>query len=177
LLGTRILNSETLLGTRRFTVDRMTYQTSGGETVVKEVIRHPGAVVIVPVLADGRICLIKNYRVAIDSEMIELPAGTLEPNEPPISTARRELVEETGYRCEKIEPLLHLYMSPGILHEKMHVFLATDLSAGPPAREAGEEIENFLVSPGQAQELVRNNTITDSKTVSALLYYLHFRVA
>jgi ADP-ribose pyrophosphatase len=118
--------------------------------------------------------LIRNYRVAVDQEMIELPAGTLEPGEPPIETARRELIEETGYRAGTLQAMMQLLMSPGILHERMHVFLATDLVAGNPAREAGEEIQNWLVDRHQALELLKTNTITDSKSVSALLHYLTF---
>jgi ADP-ribose pyrophosphatase len=174
LLASRILASDPLLKTPRFSVERVTYRSSGGNSTTKEVIRHPGAVVILPVLPDGRLCLIKNYRVAVDLEMLELPAGTLEPNEEPLRTARRELAEETGYRCGQLELLFRLHMSPGILQEEMHVFLATALSSGQPAREAGEEIENYLVTPAEALELIRNHSITDSKTISALLYYFQF---
>jgi ADP-ribose pyrophosphatase len=140
----------------------------------REVVDHPGAVVIVPVLDDGRICLIRNYRVAVDQEMIELPAGTLEEGEPPLVTARRELTEETGYRAERLLPMMQLLMSPGILHERMSVFMAEGLSEGDPARESGEEIQNMLVTPAKARQLLRDNAITDSKTVSALLYYFAF---
>jgi ADP-ribose pyrophosphatase len=173
-LPSRIKKCETLLVAARFRVDRVSYLLSDGQPASREVILHPGAVVIVPVLPDGRICLIRNYRVAVDQEMIELPAGTLEPGEPPIETAKRELIEETGYRAGKIEPMMDLLMSPGILHERMHVFLATELVPGDPAREAGEEIQNWLVDEDQVRQLIKTNAITDSKSVSALLYFLAF---
>jgi len=156
-------------------VDRVSYVLPDGRLAQREVIEHPGAVVIIPVLDDGRICLIRNYRVAVQQELIELPAGTLEPGEPPIETARRELIEETGFRAASVSPLMQLLMSPGILHERMHVFLAQQLVPGLPEREPGEEIENLLLSASEIQEMILQNAITDSKTVSALLYYLHFQ--
>lgn len=173
-LSSRIEKRETLLVASRFQVDRVSYHLANGKSSIREIIQHPGAVVLVPVLADGRICLIRNYRVAVDQEMIELPAGTLEPGEPPIETARRELIEETGFRAGSLQPMMELLMSPGILHERMHVFLAMHLSSGEAAREEGEEIQNWLVDTQQVRELLKTNTITDSKTVSALLYYLTF---
>lgn len=175
-LSDRIQQRQTLLSTSRFQVDRVEYRLSSGQKASREVIQHPGAVVIIPVLEDGRICLIQNYRVAVDQQILELPAGTLEPYEPPLQTAYRELIEETGYRAGKMRPLLQLLMSPGILNERMHVFLAQDLTPGDTDLQAGEEIQNFLVSPEQAQKLLRDNVIQDSKTVSALLYYLQFSV-
>lgn len=175
-LSDRIQQRQTLLSTSRFQVDRVEYRLSSGQKASREVIQHPGAVVIIPVLEDGRICLIQNYRVAVDQQILELPAGTLEPYEPPLQTAYRELIEETGYRAGKMRPLLQLLMSPGILNERMHVFLAQDLTPGDTDLQAGEEIQNFLVSPEQAQKFLRDNVIQDSKTVSALLYYLQFSV-
>lgn len=174
-MTSRIEHRETLLQASRFRVDRVTYALPDQRVVHREVIQHSGAVVILPVLDDGRVCLIRNYRVAVDQELIELPAGTLEPGEPPIETARRELLEETGYRTDDIQPLMQLLMSPGILHERMYVFVAKRLTAGPPQREAGEEIENLLLNPHEIAKLLFENVIQDSKTVSALLYYFHFQ--
>lgn len=173
-MSSRISKRETLLTASRFRVDRVTYSLQAGGTATKEIIQHPGAVVLVPVLDDGRICLIRNYRVAVDREMIELPAGTLEPGESPIDTANRELIEETGYSATDIRPMMDLLMSPGILHEHMYVFLATGLQLGTPHREVGEEIQNLLVDHRQVIEMLRSNQIEDSKSVSALLYYLTF---
>lgn len=168
------LEIETLLIASRFRVERVTQRLANGDTFTRDVVRHPGAVVIVPVLDDGRICLIRNYRVAVDRELLELPAGTLEAGEEPIATAERELIEETGYRATTLTPLHEFYMSPGILDERMVAFLATGLSAGDPAREAGEQIENYLVSPSQLDQLLRDGKIQDSKSLSTLLFYLRY---
>lgn len=166
---------EILLQARRFTVVRHTHRTAGGETVIHETVQHPGAVAILPVLADGRVCLIRNYRVAVDRTLIELPAGTLEPGEAPAVTAERELAEETGYRAAKIEQLCQFYMSPGILNERMTLFLATDLIEGAAHRESGEEIENLLVSWDDAMGMARDGEIQDAKSLVGLLYFDAFR--
>lgn len=163
-----------LLQTPRFRVDRIQQTFSDGSVVCREVIRHPGAVVILPILPDGRVCLIRNFRVAVGQWLLELPAGTLEPGEPPDRTAERELLEETGYRCGILTPLCEFFMSPGILREKMHAFVATELAVGATAREAGELIENQLFTFDEIDGLLRNQQIQDAKSIAALLYYQRF---
>lgn len=167
--------SEILLKTRRFDVVRLSYQSADGQTHQREVARHPGAVTILPLLDDGRVCLIRNYRVAVGQTLIELPAGTLEPGEEPLATAHRELEEETGYRAASVEKLNEFFMSPGILSERMLLFLATGLTAGPSRLEAGEQIENLIVSWTDAIRLVERGEIQDAKTLVALLWYDRFR--
>src|SRR5262245_49736965 len=162
---------EILLETRRFRVVRHRGRTATGHEYVRETVQHPGAVVILPILHDGRVCLIRNYRIAVRQTLIELPAGTLEPDEDPADTARRELAEETGYRAAQIERLLEFYMSPGILSERMHAYLATGLTKGPPAPEAGEEIEPLLVTWDEALGMVHAGEIQDAKTLATLLYH------
>lgn len=169
----KIHSSELLLTASRFQVWRLEQRLADGSSHAREVVKHPGAVVVLPILDDGRICLIRNYRIAVDRELLELPAGTLEVNEAPHRTAERELIEETGYRAGRIRPLCAFFMSPGILDERMHAFVATELTAGPSALEAGEEIENHLVSPVELQALLREGQIQDAKSLSTLLYYLH----
>jgi ADP-ribose pyrophosphatase len=126
--------------------------------------------VIVPLLDDGRVCLIRNWRIAVNETLIELPAGTLEPPEPPEKTAERELIEETGYRAKSIQFLHAFYLSPGILDEKMHLYLATGLTAGETAREEGEEIENWLVPLDEAVQMVFRGEIKDAKSIVGLLW-------
>ncbi len=149
--------------------------TPDGAQHVREVVRHPGAVVVLPLLPDGRICLLRNYRVAVRETLVELPAGTLEPDEDPAETARRELAEETGYRAGRIEHLLNFWMSPGILDERMHLYLAEDLRPGPTALEAGEDIQPLLCTWDEAMEMIRRGEIRDAKTLTGLLYWRTFR--
>ena len=163
------MTEETLLTTKRFHVARVDRELPGGQTISREVIRHPGSVVIVPILDDDRICLIRNYRVAAGRSLVELPAGTLEENEDPAICAARELTEETGYQSSRIEPRGGFYAAPGILDEYMHLFVAHDLTPGPPARELGEEIENLIVSREDAIQMIRDGTICDAKTIVGLL--------
>jgi ADP-ribose pyrophosphatase len=165
---------EVLFRAQRFCVESVVQNTSDGRQLVREIVRHPGAVVILPILADGQVVFVKNFRAAVNETLIELPAGTLDHDEPPIETAKRELAEETGYRAKTIEPLLTFCMSPGILDEKMHLFLATDLTPGETALEEGEEIEPFLCNWDDALALVGSGEIRDAKSIVGLLYYDRF---
>jgi ADP-ribose pyrophosphatase len=160
---------------RRFRVEQVFQPTAEGNLREREVVRHPGAVTVLPLLADGRVCLIRNYRVSVDKTLIELPAGTLEPGEDPLVTAERELIEETGYRCSKIELLHSFYLSPGILDERMHLYLATGLTLGETAREEGELIENLLLPLEESLALIDRGEIQDAKTMAGLLYYERVR--
>ena len=170
------MNDSKLLFTgSRFRVVRAEQTLDDGTVHVKEIVRHPGAVVILPLLDDGRICLIRNYRLSVDKTLIELPAGTLEPNEDTDVTARRELLEETGYRAANIELLGAFYPSPGVLDERMRFYLATGLAAGPTDLQPGENIEPLLVTWDQALAMIRDKEIEDAKTLAGLLYYHTFR--
>ena len=167
----KIRESEPLFEATRFRVVRVVQVTRDGAEHVREIVRHPGAVTILPLLDDGRVCFVRNYRVAVDKTLIELPAGTLEPGEDPAVTARRELAEETGYRAGRIERLATFYMSPGILDEKMHLYLATSLEPGPMALEPGEQIETLLTDWQEALEMARDGRIEDAKTLAGLLHF------
>ena len=162
---------EELLATKRFTVVRHTFVTRDGQTHTRESVQHPGAVAILPIVDERRICLIRNWRIAIGQTLWEIPAGTLSPDEEPAACAARELAEETGYRAGRLERLGEFYVSPGILHERLHLFVAHDLTAGPPALEPTEEIETSLVTWEQALRLLDGGEIRDAKTLTALLWY------
>lgn len=164
-------DSNILLQARRFRVERAVQVTPDGVEHVREIVRHPGAVVILPLLDDGRLVFERIYRVAVGQTLIELPAGTLEPGEDPAETARRELAEETGYRAGRIRHLLTFCMSPGILDEQMHLFVAESLEAGPTALEPGEDIRPLLCTWNEALEMVRRGEIHDAKTLVGLMYY------
>jgi ADP-ribose pyrophosphatase len=159
----------TLLENRRFRVIERTVTRPSGETASVQFVRHFGSVAILPFLPDGRICLIHSRRLTVDETLIEIPAGTREPNEPPDQTALRELVEETGYRAGRLEELVSYYPSPGVLSERMWIYSAHDLSEGEPAREPNEEIENLIVSWDEALAMIDHGKIRDGKTIIALL--------
>ena len=167
--------SEPLLVTSRFSVVEVDRQSPDGQIRSRVVVRHPGAVTIIPMVDDDRVCLIRNFRVAVNQPLIELPAGTLEPPEPPEQAAERELREETGYRAGALRELHGFYLSPGILDERMHLFVATDLEEVGAAREPGEEIENLVVSWQEALQLVESREIQDAKTIVGLLLYDRLR--
>ncbi len=170
------IESEPLLDTARFRVVRQTWTTRDGSRQSRAVVKHPGAVTILPMVDDERVCLIRNYRVAVDQTLLELPAGTRSAGEEPAVTAHRELIEETGFRAGSLRELHALYMSPGILDERMFLFLATDLTAGPAAPEPDEDIETVIVSWQEAMDKVDAGEIEDAKTLVALLYYDRLRL-
>jgi ADP-ribose pyrophosphatase len=168
-------NPEELLAARRFRVVRHRQTGPDGRELVRDTVQHPGAVAILPLVSDDQVCLIRNYRIAVGKTLIELPAGTLEPDEDPAVTAYRELIEETGYRADSIEKLREFTMSPGILNERMYLFLARGLTAGATALEAGEEIQTLVVSWSEAMRMVYDGTIEDAKTLVGLMHYDHMR--
>jgi ADP-ribose pyrophosphatase len=160
-----------LLQSRIFRVIRRSYQSADGRPLSRDVVLHPGAVAIVPLLDDRRVCLLRNRRASIDRILIEIPAGTLEVGEDPAACAARELEEETGYTAGRLERLTEFYLSPGILNERMHVFTAAELKPGPAHREANEEIENLVVDWDEALQMIARGEIQDGKTIAALLFY------
>lgn len=153
----------------RFDFERLWLRTPDGKRIPKEIVRHPGAVVIAPVLPDGRIVLIRNFRPAVESWMWELPAGTLDPAEAPAVCARRELLEETGYRAANILPLAQFRTTPGLTDELMRAFVATGLELQRQALEEGELIEVAPVSPVEALRMIDSGDIQDGKTIVTLL--------
>lgn len=167
--------TQLLFESKVFSVVRYQAQRPDGSVMVRDAVRHPGAVTIVPVLPQDRVVLIRNHRIVVHETLIELPAGTLEPPESPQETARRELAEETGYRAESLVKLHEFAVSPGILTERMHLYLATQLTPSPPHREPGEEIENLVVSWQEAMTMVDDGRIHDAKTLVGLLYYDRIR--
>ncbi len=140
----------------------------------REVVVHPGAVVILPMIDDQTVLLIRNKRYAIHETILELPAGTLEKGENPMNCAGRELLEETGYLAAKLVHLSSFYSSPGILSEKLHAYIATGLQQQEQALEEGEEIELEPTKLSDAIEMIRSGDICDGKTIATLLMYEKF---
>lgn len=153
-------------------LDRVRYPDgSEGEQVL---IHHPGASAVVPFVGDPgekdpEILLIHQYRYATGGELWEIPAGRLEPSEEPIACARRELLEETGCTCQRLEPMTFLWTTPGFTDEKIHLFRASGLTRGEAAREADEFIEVVSKPMSEVLAMIRRGEITDAKTLVGVL--------
>src|SRR5262245_34330560 len=116
-----------------------------GRTVRRDLVLHPGAVAILPLVGEGRVCLLRNYRPAAGQTLWEIPAGTLEPGEPHEEAARRELAEETGYRAGKLRKVASFYPSPGVRSEQTQLYVAEERGWGEMAPEAGGKVERVGV--------------------------------
>lgn len=153
---------------RIITLELLAFST--GKTF--EIVKRDPAVVILPILPDGKILLIQQWRRAAAEIMIELPAGIIEKGEDPLTSAQRELREETGYRANRISPLGGFYSTPGFCNEYLHLFLAEDLHLDPLPPDEGECIDLMPVTPEEAKQLIAKNQIRDAKTVAGVLRYL-----
>jgi ADP-ribose pyrophosphatase len=160
---------------KRFAIEQVLEDLPDGSQLVRNIVRHPGAVVILPLVDADHVCLIRTYRVAIDCWHLELPAGTLDKGLSPLETAHMELQEETGYRADQMN-LVHTFaMSPGILDEKMYFYSAHGLTAGQSAKEVGEQMDNQVFSWSEIDRLMRDRKIRDAKTIAALLWFMRYR--
>lgn len=173
---------------KKFDFEIVEYPGDSGHPVQREVVRHPGAVVILPLLEDGRVLLIQNYRAALDRAIYELPAGTLEAqdsgvdrkveaaqagrlhhNEPPEACARRELIEETGYQAATVSVLGRFYTSPGMSDELMWAYVAVGLTHVGQRLEDGERITVWPVTAARALEMIDSGELVDGKSILTLL--------
>ena len=159
---------------KRFTLAKVEAVVAG-RRLVRDVLLHPGAVAVLAV-EGGRVLLERQYRVPVGEWVYEIPAGTMEPGEEPEETARRELVEETGYEASRLRRLLEFYPSPGVSSEKIVLFLAEGLRYVGARPEPDELIETMWVPLPRALEMARSGEIRDAKTLIALLYYSSMRL-
>jgi len=150
-------------------LDLLDVRLPDGKEARREIIRHPGAVAIVAIDPAGNVLLVKQFRAAAGKILLEIPAGTLNPGEVPLSCALRELQEETGFRAEKLEPLGGIYTAPGYTTEFIHLFYATGLSESKLDQDADEFIEVERVSLAEALAMIDRGDIADGKSVSGLL--------
>jgi ADP-ribose pyrophosphatase len=160
---------------KKFRVVVATEVLPDGRPVRREMVLHPGAVAILPVLDADNICLLRNRRFTVGEELWEIPAGTLGWDEPPDEAAARELAEETGYRAGRWRRLRDFYPSPGVLSERMYLYVAHDLTPGPPRPEPGEQLEPKVVPWRDALAWALDGTICDAKTLVALLTWERVR--
>ncbi|AEH52010.1 NUDIX hydrolase [Pseudothermotoga thermarum] len=137
----------------------------------REVVLHPGAVAILPILDEEKLILVKQYRYAVDQQLLEVPAGKLDLGEKPEECAKRELEEETGYRCGKLEYLGFIYTTPGFSNEKIHLFVAKDLEKTLQKLDEDEILHVVQMNLSDAILKCLNGEIVDAKTICLLLMY------
>ncbi len=148
-----------------------TVELPGKKYSTREIVEHPGAVGVIPITPDNQIVLVKQFRKAVEEFLLEIPAGLIEHKEEPSQCAVRELKEETGYTANNLEKLFEYYSSPGFSNEKIHIYLAEDITEGVARPDEGEHIRIIKMPVNEALEKVRTNEIKDSKTIMAILAY------
>ena len=170
----KILSSEVIYEGPVFGLRRDEVLEPSGVRARREVITHPGSVVVLPVLPNGKIVMIRQYRHATRQYMWELVAGRKEPEETPEEGAARELLEETGYRAKRCKVFLDVFPTPGFLEERMWILLAEGLTAGKAEPEEDEKIEVQAYSLKELQQMMKTGELKDAKSIAGILYYLTF---
>lgn len=148
-----------------------------GSTADREVVLHRGAVALLPMVDREHVCLLKNYRYSVGKTLWEVPAGTIDAGESPDETAPRELTEETGYVAGRVVRLAEWFVSPGVLNERMFLYLCDDLRPGPSSHQPDERIEPVVVPWHEAVRMVMDGRVEDAKTMLAILYWDRHRPA
>jgi ADP-ribose diphosphatase len=162
-----VLSTKVLQRYRIFAIVEQALRLPSGRTVVRQVVKHPGAVVIIPQLEDSRLVLVEQYRFAVGATLLEFPAGTLELGEAPLECAKRELIEETGYRAEHWRALGVTYPSPGYCDEQQHLFMATGLVPEHAAADEDEILEVKGLTVQEVERAIADGTLVDAKSIAA----------
>ncbi len=168
-LAERPLTEDVAWTGRIFNVDRLRVELPDGRVAIRDVVRHPGAVAVVALTEDGRICLVRQYRTALGRVTVEIPAGKLAPGEDPLECATRELLEETGMSAEKVAFLTTIATSDGFCDELIHIYMATGLTFSRSEPDADEFINVDLVPLEELVDAVLDGRIEDAKTVVGAL--------
>jgi ADP-ribose pyrophosphatase len=170
----KTIRSEVVFKGRVFSVRRDEVLEPTGVRAIREMITHPGSVVVLPVLPDRRIVLIRQYRYAARQFMWELVAGRIDAGENPRQAAARELIEETGYTAKKFRIFLDVFPTPGFLEERMYILLAEGLTLGEAEPEEDERIEVKAYTRKELEQMIRRGKLHDAKSIAGLLYYFRF---
>lgn len=164
-----LLHHETVYTGRAFSVEVVEARLPDGKVRLYDLVRHPGAVTIVPLDDQGRIWFVRQYRLGADMPLLELPAGTLNLQEDPAVCAAREVREETGMAARELKKLGELYLAPGYSTEFMHIFLATGLYPDRLEGDDDEFLQTEAIPAAEVLRMVRENEMNDGKTLAALM--------
>jgi len=172
----QLLTRQTVFAGRLLTVYRDEVLLPDGRRRMREVVHHPGAVAVLPVLPDGRLVLVEQYRHAVGRTLLEVPAGTREPDESAEACAARELEEETGYRAGVLRELIRFAVSPGWTDEELMIFVAQDLEPGAARPRDDERVTVHALTEEEALAAIRRGAICDAKSLIALLGYFGWKL-
>ncbi|MBB6455317.1 ADP-ribose pyrophosphatase [Salirhabdus euzebyi] len=168
----KTVKSQTIFKGKVITLVHEDVELPNGKQSKREVVKHPGAVAVIPITKEKKIMLVEQYRKPLERSIVEIPAGKLEPGEAPEVTALRELEEETGYTTEKLSYVTAFYTSPGFADEIIHIYLAEDLKKveSPLTPDEDEFVDIMECSLEEAEKMVAEKKIYDAKTAYAILY-------
>ena len=169
-----LVSSKAMFKGSVFSVRRDVIVEPDGLRSTREIVTHAGSVVVMPAFPNGDMILVRQFRYAAGEALWELVAGSKEPNESPLAGARRELLEETGYRARRMRFLLKMIPTPGFLTETMSIFAAEGLTPGPAQPEADEHIEARRFTRAQVLRMMRSGALRDGKSIAGILFYLRF---
>lgn len=169
-----VVSDETIYDGKIVHLHLKTVRMANGHQVKREVVEHDGAVCIVALRSDGKVLLVRQYRLPAQRELLEAPAGMVEKGEDPAACAHRELEEETGYTAQEMQPLGQFFLAPGYSTELMHAFLATGLTETHTNPDEDEDLELVAVPSFEIEGIVRAGRCEDAKTIAALLLALPY---
>lgn len=170
------LDVQSIYQGRVIEVEEHTVRLPNGRTAKREIVRHPGAVAIVAQTLDNRLVLVSQFRKGPDKTLLEIPAGKLEPGEDPADCARRELAEETGFVPGDLQLVYSFYTSPGFADERISLFYARDLSAGPDHPDEDEFVTVHALTADELRQMLGSGQVDDAKTLVGLLWWLYRRI-
>lgn len=169
------LSTEPIFQGRVISLQVDTVRLPNGETATREIVKHPGAVAVLALLND-RMLVVEQYRKPLEKSQVEIPAGKLDAGEDPLDAAKRELEEETGYRCGSIEKICSFYTSPGFADEILHLYVAQNLTQGAVHLDEDEFLECESLSLEEAQQYIREGRISDAKTITAVYAWQAYKL-
>lgn len=169
-MSTYSLNKKMLYKGRIITLWNEKVRLPNGNLTNLDIITHPGASAVVPITNDGRFVLVKQYRHAAGRYIYEIPAGTLNKHETPLACAKRELIEETGYKAKKIKKLITIRTTPGFTNESIHIYLAKGLSPAETSHEFDEVMSVKIFSKGELIKMIKTGKIVDAKTLVGFFF-------